>query len=219
MIAASPNGYSGTGHRTLTADIWMNYELGAATSTEFMGVGIGEIPSSPPAINGAAYLWTGDGGSSSDHRVFKDAFYVAGADMAAGTRQGSDPYYSSLGGMAPPPAQGQVGLGVVGSPNFYTQGGSWYEVEIDVFDDGLTNTATISIDGLLIAVLDCDYTGDGSSGCTTDGNIQLMYADWFSSLGNPLFQYGIFDNVEVTPEPTSLALLAVGGLVLLRRRR
>jgi hypothetical protein len=43
----------------------------------------------------------------------------------------------------------------------------------------------------------------------------LWHGSWASAPNRPY----LFDTLEVVPEPASLALLAVGGLVLLRRRR
>lgn len=63
------------------------------------------------------------------------------------------------------------------------------------------------------------------SGLVTAGDVMIGYEDPFSSLsGDPANQYGIIDNVIIDdmvtiPEPTSLALLGLGGLAMLCRRR
>ena len=50
---------------------------------------------------------------------------------------------------------------------------------------------------------------------TAYGRIVLLEVDWFEGVGGPLN----FDNASVTPEPATLALLGLGGLALLCRRR
>jgi hypothetical protein len=59
-------------------------------------------------------------------------------------------------------------------------------------------------------------TYDNSGGFYTTGNILVGGMDVFNSAnGN---NGVIIDNVVVTPEPASMALLAMGGLAMLRRR-
>lgn len=63
------------------------------------------------------------------------------------------------------------------------------------------------------------------SGLVTAGDVMVGYEDPFGSLsGDPANQFGIIDNVIIDdrvtiPEPTSLALLGLGGLAMLCRRR
>lgn len=63
------------------------------------------------------------------------------------------------------------------------------------------------------------------SGLVTAGDVMIGYEDPFGSLsGDPANQFGIIDNVIIDdmvtiPEPTSLALLGLGGLAMLCRRR
>jgi len=56
----------------------------------------------------------------------------------------------------------------------------------------------------------------------TDGNVRLTYADYFTSLGLPASEtFGLVDNVVVSaiPEPTTMALVLIGGAGLLLRSR
>jgi hypothetical protein len=163
---------------------------------------------------------TGEGGSSNDWRAFKSPpqFFIPDADMAAGTHQGSDPYYADFL-PAVPAAQGQAGTSVAGSPGF-----QWITWDIAVVGDIVTiNIEKPDASRLLIVQYDKTDTSDGSAGVSTDGNISLFYADFFSSVSsNPALAFGMIDNVEVTliPEPYTALLLAAGlaGLAVAGRR-
>ena len=216
-----PTGQNFTGSYRLRFDAWQNFEVGGIGTTEFLGGGIGYDNLTADIASGAQATATGDGGSSNDWRAFKSPpqFFIPDADMAAGTHQGSDPYYA---GFLPavPAAQGQAGTSVAGSPGF-----QWITWEIAVVVD----LVTISIEKpdssrLVIVQYDRTDTSDGSAGVSTDGNISLFYADFFSSVSsNPALAFGIIDNVEVAliPEPSSLLLLGFGvaGICALRRTR
>ena len=53
------------------------------------------------------------------------------------------------------------------------------------------------------------------------GEAALVYSDIFSSVSDaPQFSFGVFDNLVITvPEPSSVALLSLGGLAMLCRRK
>lgn len=222
-----PNGQNFTGTHQLRFDAWMNWntDAGGAGTTEFLGGGVGHNSTDADLTSGAQYIFTSDGGSSNDHRVFKNGFFIPDADMAGGTHQGSDAYYSDfIPSESPPIDQFQGGTGVAGSPAF-----KWWTVVISAINPGngvhqvrmfLENPDTLA--RLPIATVNCNDTSDGSSGCSAEGNISLFYADFFTSVApDPTFQFGLIDNVVVdsAPEPASLALLGLGGLLALRRRR
>jgi hypothetical protein len=216
-----PTGQNFTGSYRLRFDAWQNFEVGGSGTTEFLGGGIGYDNVTADIASGAQAMATGEGGSSNDWRVFKSPpqFFIPDADMAGGTHQGADPYYTDFL-PAVPAAQGQAGTSVPGSPGF-----QWITWDISVLGD----IVTISIEkpdasSLLIAQYDRTDTSDGSSGATTDGNISLFYGDFFSSVSsNPALAFGVIDNVEVTliPEPSTALLLAAGlaGLARAGRRR
>lgn len=223
-----PTGQNFSGTYQLRFDAWMNfstddyYNNGAAGTTEFLGGGIGHDSLTSDVASGAQAIATDDGGSGSDWRAFKSApqFFVGAADMTGGSRNGFDAYYSDfLTTVAPPAAQSQAaGTSVAGSPGF-----QWITWQFTSHGNG---TVVVEIEKpggatLEIVTLDCNDTSDGSNGCSTNGNISLFYADFFSSVSpSPGLTFGLVDNVVVTdvPEPASLALLGLGALAMFRRR-
>jgi len=223
FFTAYPIGQNFTGTHQLRFDAWMNfsiadYNAGGVGTTEFLGGGLGYDGVTMDVASGAQAICTGDGGSGSDYRAFKDGFFIAAADMAAGTRQGSDPYYADFFPPVSPPQDQEQDLGdsIAGSPAF--QWVTWIFTNVDGIVTVDLQKPDLST--LRIVTIDCLDTSDGSSGCSYEGNISLFYADFFSSVSpSPELTFGLFDNVYVTdvPEPASLLLLVVGGLLARRR--
>lgn len=207
--------------------MWWNFNGplpgGGSGSTQISGAGIGTAGTTPQWPGGTQdsvwFAGTGDGGSSADYRAYSMAAptsYPNGSPVyAAPTRNNSDPYYAGFGGLSVPAAQlalysQQTGTSSVGSLAF-----AWHDVSIRKVGDNIT----WSIDGLLIATVDASTVSLGG------GNILLMQSDInASSSSDPNavnLLFGLFDNVRVTavPEPSCLALIGLGWLVLLARRR
>lgn len=223
-LTVYPLGQNFTGTYRLRFDAWSNYDTGETATTEFLGGGIGYDNAASGLTSGAQAVASGDGGSSSDWRVFKDGFFVAEADMAAGSRNASDPYYADfLPAMSPPAIQGQAGTGTDGAPGF-----QWITWQFTVIGTQvLIDIEKPGGEQLRIAELDCLDVSDGSSGCSSTGNISLFYGDFFTSVSDaPAITFGLIDNVFVVDdfdiaEPGTVALLGVGlaGVVVIRRRR
>lgn len=209
-----PIGQSFSESYQLRFDAWMNYDAderingGSSGTTEFIGGGIGYDNAAADVGVGAQILTTGDGGSGSDWRLFGDGSFLDNEEMAAGSRNGFVDYYADfLPGVSPPGGQAQAAFppGVAGSPGF-----QWVTIEVNT-SDGL---AAVWIekpnqDRLLISIINAN----GSDPFTSDGNIGLFYADFFSSVtSRPDLTFGLIDNVVVTqiPEPGAAGLLAIG---------
>jgi hypothetical protein len=206
-----PSGQNFTGSYQLRFDAWMNY--GTSGTTEFMGGGIGYNNTSADLLSGAQFIATGDGGSAADWRALKDGFYVStAASYPAGSLNNTAAYYTAF--------LSSVNGSIAGTPGL-----QWVTWEFNV--DGNNVSVFVEKPGgarLELISYDKTNTADGSTGATTDGNISLYYADFFTSVASPAGStFGLIDNVIVTPipEPSTLTLTLFGGLgmmLVLRRR-
>jgi len=231
-FSVSPTGQSFSGNYKVTFDMWLNYVgplgPGGSGTTQLAQMGIGS--------SGTTAMWPGaatkesvtfaatlDGGSASDYRAYSSAAptsYAAGnavyqhAGNPTGVINDSGAYYvASFPSQSAPAAQLGLFPGQTGSTNAGEVSFTWRQVEIEV----LNNFATWSIDGFLIATVDLSTVTLGG------GNILFGHADTNAgSSTDPndvLLNVTLIDNIVVTPEPASLAMLALGGLAVLRRRR
>lgn len=226
-FSVSPTGQSFSGNYTVSFDLWQNYVgplgPGGSGSTQLSTYGIGtagNVAFWPGAgvKESVAFATTLDGGSASDFRAYSSAAptsYASGnAVYSAPSTNNSHAYYAVFAPQSAPAAQlvlfpGQTGSTDVGETSFI-----WRRVVIDVAD----GFATWSIDGTPLAKIDLATVTLGG------GNIFFGHSDTNASSStdpnDSLLNVTLIDNVVVTPEPASLALL-VGGfaLTLFRRRR
>jgi PEP-CTERM motif-containing protein len=222
QIAAVSNANFG-GIYQVTLNFWANYtgplEFGGAGSTEFIGAGIGHDGVSNAFDSGATVSFSGDAGSATDLRAYEDGTQQALADGG---------FNGLLTGLNHPNIGGEIGLfPATGAPAAqtalfpsqieFTRAGSagfaWREMVITVSG----GRAKFEVDGVHVVTLD---NSDGT-GFSNSGSVGLLYRDLFSSVaGNPAVSFGLYTNVVVTdvPEPASLALMGLGGLMMLRRR-
>ena len=232
-VSVSPNGQNFAGNYTLRFDWWSNFNgpapVGGSGSTQMSTFGLdtsGTVPQWPGGSQDSIWFAaTGDGNSSSDWRAYSPTaptryvdsapgIYAAG--VQAGSTNAADPYYASFGSVSAPAAQTalfpqQTGTTLVGSAAF-----EWHDVLITKNGSNVTWT----VDGILIATVPvADDT------VLTGNNIFLGHSDTNgTSSTDPndgALLFTLIDNVvvSVVPEPTSLALLGVGALGLMRRRR
>lgn len=219
-VSASPIGYSFTGNFRLQFDMWLNYVASGNGSTQIGSFGWG--------TSGAAAQWAGssssimfggstDGGTTFDYRMYRNnALDTAAATYAAASLNNTATYYTTrYGNAAVPSAQATLYPAQAGAISpAGTLGFAWHDVVIEKAGSILT----WSIDGSLIATAD-------SAGATLSGdNIFFGMFDinaGSSTDANDFLVTAIYDNIVVTaiPEPSSLALVGLGGLALLARRR
>jgi len=224
-LSASPNGQSFTGDYELRAHVWMNFlgplSTGGSGTTQLGGMGIGTAGASaqwPGGVQDSVWFAaTMDGGSASDYRAYSSAAptsYASGNAVykaPGGAINNSNSYYSVFGGHAAP--AGQLGLypSQTGTTAIGAQGFAWREFVVNKTG----NSVLWTIDGLAIAEIDLTTVTLGGS------NIHLMMSDTnATSATDPnRLNFVVFDNVVVTPEPGTLAVLGLGLAALRRRKR
>jgi hypothetical protein len=230
-VSVSPTGQNFAGDYTVRFDWWSNFNgpapVGGSGSTMLSTFGLGTSGTTAQWPGGAQdSIWfaaTGDGNSASDWRAYSptagtsypDADLVYAA-LGPGNRNHSHPYYAGFGSVSPPAAQTalfpqQTGTTLVGSSAF-----EWHDVIITKSGSNVTWT----VDGLLIATVplahDTVLTGDNIFFGHSDTN-----ATSSTDVNDIHLLFTLIDNVvvSVVPEPSALALVAIGGMGLLRRRR
>lgn len=218
-VAAFPTGMSFTGQYTYQFDLWMNavgpFPLGGAGSTEFGGGAVGFDNSTTTPLSGATLLVTGEGGSSSDWRLYaNDEFqlFSTHADPDTGVNDlydanlpsaNADPndYLGPIfpGKTAPAvqlnPSPPVAGLDQSGTLIDGTLGFRWSTFKFTVDTDAATAFVQVTD-------AETDVTADiGTFDLTNtyvnrdtietklitsfEGNIALIYRDLFSSIVDP----------------------------------
>jgi hypothetical protein len=212
-------------HYQLKVDVWMNFAV-ASASTEYAQVGVGGNGTTfnsvftPISGSGAFIAFTGDGGSASDYRWFRDpANSTDPLDTANTTLANTHPSYLGNGsnntgafftGLFP--LAPRVAPSVAGSP-----GNQWTTLTIDVNND--TNQISFFFNNPLAAVPTDVLTFQGNFTNALNGLVSLGINDTFTSVDAGSV-FTLYDNltVRVIPEPATLGLLAGAGLLALRRR-
>jgi hypothetical protein len=212
----------------LEVDVWMNFAV-ATASTEYAQIGVGGNGTTfnsvftPVSGSGAFLAFTGDGGSASDYRWFRDAANSFADDPAtapaipsttlANTHpsylgngsNNTNAFFSNLFPLAP-----RTAPSVVGSP-----GNMWTTVTIDVDNIGKVISFYMSNPGTNTNAL----VFKGSFVNNFHGLVSVGINDPFTSVDAGSV-FTLYDNLTVTvvPEPTALSLVAGAGLLAMRRR-
>lgn len=182
----------------LTVDVWANFQLNGAGTTEHSHIGVGGdgiTPNQyalPTTGSGVYYAFTGEGGSASDFRWYRDASLLPAGQTDSGAIPAAHPSYVGGGTNASLPFYQALfpspPFAIPGSP-----GNSWTTVEIAV--DQMAGTVQISMDGTLVI--------DGLFEGSLDGQISLGLADIFTSLSGPT-NFTLYDNLIVETNPNFL---------------
>ncbi len=101
--------------------------------------------------------------------------------------------------------------------NVLTTGGGWYRIEATYTESGTTNTVVAKVynsSNVQVGVTKT-YTDSGSAASQGAGDFGFFGMEW----GDAGYKDGGVDDLSYVPEPASLALLGVGGVLALIRRR
>ncbi|MEM9802596.1 MAG: hypothetical protein AAGA20_19880 [Planctomycetota bacterium] len=174
----------------LTVDVYMNFVPGSMGTTEHAHVGVGGDAVTPnqlflPILGSGGYIaFDGDGGSSSDYRIFRDSANTPMGDPDSTTLPNSNAAYLNrgsnnsgfyFGNLFPaPPSE------IAGSP-----GNIWTTVTLEV--DNTAGVFSIFFDDSL--TFRCPFSG------SLVGAISIGLADAFSSVATT--QFTVYDNLEV----------------------
>lgn len=223
-MSVSPIGQNFSGDYTVLFDWWANFNGpfpgGGSGSTNLSTYGIGTsgtIAQWPGGTQDSVWFaGTGDGGSSADWRAYSTAAptsYGNGDPVYPfATRNNTDPWFAGFGNVPAPAAQLVLFPQQTGNTNVGSGGMAWHEVEIAKAGD----TVTWKVDGLLMATIDLTTVTLGG------GNIFFGHSDINATsstdVNDAALLFTLIDNINVTPEPSSLALLALSALGLGRKR-
>jgi hypothetical protein len=210
----------GTATTSLTGDAFV-IDLDTDTSDQFFFVDVPNVPTTPgtQVTTSVDFTITGD---STDVTTFGVTMFGTGTDA------GTDTYYEFAivepGGFVTP----EFSLNEVGAdPDTDLDPDNILSTLFDDFEDAtftLTVTATLLPTGALFdfsitdgVTLEMSQVTDTAT-TTSLGTVFGIVADTFSGSTNSAVTVDNF-SVVVVPEPASLALIAVGGLAAMRRRR
>jgi hypothetical protein len=224
-MSVSPTGQSFTGDYVVDFDWWSNFNgpfpLGGSGSTNLSTFGIGTSGTTvqwPGGVQDSVWFAaTGDGNSTADWRAYSSAAPTGYADgnpvFPYTTRNNSNAYFASFGAVAAPAGQLALFPQQTGTTHVGSAGMEWHQVRI--VKSG--NTATWEVDGLLMATIDLTTVTLGGT------NIHFGHSDTNTTsstdVNDAALLFTLIDNIRVTPEPGSLALLILGGAIALRRGR
>lgn len=219
----------------LSVDVWGNYIGGSTTTgiaasgsngTSGIAVGIGTSGTALQYVAANDGLLVegfpdNGGGANQAYRTYTNnvhpnpttaTYWSAGTSASSATF--SDPYYASFAPATGAPAsQASAALTQSGTTPVGVLGFAWHTMTIT--GDG-TNYIW-AVDGKTITTVPYSAVTLGGKNISLGNDDTGLSGN--STAANQLYNVMIFDNLVITPEPTTLSLLGLGGAMLVRRRK
>lgn len=219
-----------SGAYTVEFDMWLNYTgplyYGGSGTTELGGGVIGhDGESAGEGASGAMLMFTGNAGSQADIVAYEDGTFkwLAGGGFNPILTGLNHPNIDTELGLFPAVAAPAAQIALFPTQINITRDGAagfaWHHFVIKV-DEG-AGTAEYNVDGVHVVTLDAN---DGT-GFNPVGRAGFVYVDSWNSIARvPAMQFGLFDNLLITetvniPEPGTIVLVILGGLMIPRRMR
>ncbi len=205
-VSVSPMNFSlpVSGNWVIHCDWWINFNGpapgGGSGSTQEGGLGFGTVGTSAQVVGQADSLFfvtTGDGGTSSDYRIYSGAFQASLQDgnpaYLAGIRNNTAPLYSTnFPGQSAPAAQLALYPQQTGTAQNGTLSFKWHDFKIEKIGPYVT----WSVDNVPLAIVDATTNGivgdkllltysDINSGNSTDPNAGAL-------------SFSLYDNLRVS---------------------
>lgn len=214
-VAYTSGFFHGGGDIIVTFDMFMSYHV-AVASTEYALFGFNHTTTDGlynslgvVATSGNWMSVSGDGGTARDYRRYQSGTEDTTVANYIGGSQNNSP---NAGLAALFPDLDGAGFNAAGTP-----GNRWVNVRLTREAD--TNLVTWEMKKTTDVGYTLIYSLIDSANIQNTGRLAFGYVDPFGGSLSTADSFVIYDNINVVPEPATLAALGLGCAAMLRRRR